>query len=192
MAQPEASTRRCLGMDDHERELRRLRLDDRERREEIEAAEAELAAGTRSLCDALVDLGRSGRIVRLDAVDRSRSGRIVHVGEHVVTIRHDAGDDELVSLDHVEGIRSVDETSPVARALRSDDPVRYGHPHSVVASLRSFIGAPVRIERRSTPSVTGRVEGVSDAVAVLRGPDAAELLIPLSSVVSIWQVSADR
>lgn len=176
-------------MDDHERELRRLRLADRERREDIEASEAELAMATRSLPDALVDLGRVGSVVRLDAVDRSRSGVIVHVGAGVVTVRSDAGIDEVVSLGHVEGVRPVGAV-PLGSlpSLSSGEPVRYGHPHSVVAFARSLIGETVRLERRSTPPVAGRIDGVSDDLVLLGGTDGLQRLIPLASVVSICRL----
>ncbi len=171
-------------MDEHERELRRLRLGAREAHIEVEVAEAELAFAQRLLTDVLADWAAEGRRVRLDAVDRQRQGTVVHVGSSVVIIENDGGDRELVVLEHVEGLAGL------AIGGRRTNAWTAGHPQSLLAHLRQLVGemAMVVVERRTTAPMKGNLVGVAEDHLVIREASGADVVVPIGVVVSVISV----
>ncbi len=167
-------------MDDHERELRRLRLEAREAQADVEDIEAELAASSALLGDMLRDWASHGRILRLDAVDRPRRGRLVHVGADVVTLLGDQGEREVISLHQVEGVAAVGISRSVLACTT-------GHPHSMLAHLRGLVGATpsVVVERRSTDPVSGVLVGVAKSHALVRTSVGDEVMVPIEAIVSV-------
>lgn len=168
-------------MDEHEREVRRLRIEARERLVEIEETEGELALATSSIVDFFLDQAALGCEVRLDLADRARLGRIVHVGVDVVTLLDDEGRRPVVALAHLEGVQA----DMVAR--EADQSWTRGHPGTMLAHVRSLIDQPGRvvIERRSTPPVSGRVLGVAEDHVLFETTAGSATLIPLAAIVSV-------
>ncbi len=172
---------RWASMDDHERELRRLRLEARGRLRDVEAAEAELEASTASLTEVLRDWAARGHNVQLDAVDRPRRGRVAHVGDTVVTLVREDGVREVVALRHVESFAPTEvlETTWVECSA--------GHPHTLVAHLRAMVGGEqlVAVDRRFTGTVQGQLVGVAATHLTLRTAPGGEMVIPLDAVVAV-------
>ncbi|MEZ5230241.1 MAG: hypothetical protein R2710_27330 [Acidimicrobiales bacterium] len=81
----------------------------------------------------------------------------MHVGESVVTLSAEAGLRELIVLAHVEGVVIDEDPDVVGERIDWSN----GHPRTLVAHLRSLVGAagPVTIDRRSSDPITGSVIG---------------------------------
>lgn len=168
-------------MDEHEREVRRLRIEARERLVEIEEAEGELALATSSIVDFLLDSAALGSDVRLELMDRPRVGRVVHVGVDVVTLLDEEGRRSVVSLAHLEGVHVDVPTREAGPSWTR------GHPGTMLAHVRSLIDHPgrVMIERRSTPPIDGRVLGVAKDHLSFETTAGSAMLVPLDSIVSV-------
>ncbi len=172
-------------MDDHERAIRRLRLDERERREELEAAEAELDRSTRRVVDVCTDAGRRGASVLVEVAGHDLRGSVVHTGAEVIVIGSvDAR--TLVVVDAIEGI----EVDPGPST--DHGPSTTGHPATLLAFLRGLAiddgGTEVELFRRSTGPIRGRLRAVTaDHVAVERR-SGVERVVPLGAVVAVSAV----
>lgn len=165
-----------------ERSVRNLRQEARAFQEEVEASVAERAASSRTLRDVLIDFGKQGSSIRLEAGSRTLSGRIEHVGSALVRIVTAEGRRVDVALSTLSGIR------------RSPDPglpqsVTTGHPGSMTARLREAVQAveSVHIERATGETIEGTVVAVLESAVEVR-TTLADWVVPIDAIVWLWRL----
>ncbi len=169
-------------MDQHERERRRLLLDDRRRRAEAEAAEAELDASRLGLAQVFQRWARLGVVVVVELPGQTVQGRVGHLGSAVVALVEDSGTQILFELDVVESARALSDQRAAERHAWTT-----GHPGSLVALLRERVGREqtVGLDRRSGDRISGVVTGVSDEVVVLRTRAGGDVVVPRRAVIAV-------
>lgn len=164
-----------------DRSLRELRLEARVFQEDLEATVAEHAASDRSMRDALIDYGKAGYRVRVEANARSLVGQIEHVGTSLVRLATVEGHKIDIATPAIAGVR-------VDVGIRTPCSVTTGHPGSMIARMREAIQTDevIHIERQSGESVDGKVVAVlAEAVEVQAA--GALWLIPLDAICWIWR-----
>ncbi len=169
-------------MDHHERELRRLLLEDRSRRAEAEAAEAELDAARLGLHQVFDRWARTGAVVVVDLAGQVVQGRIGHLGRAAATLVEDSDTRILFEFDAVDGVRERP-----GSVMSGPHEWTAGHPGSVVALLRELVGRErvVELVRRSGDRIVGVVTGVSDEVVVVRTHSGVDVIVPQPALVAV-------
>ncbi len=172
---------RWVGVTD-ERSLRHLRQEARAFQEEVEASAAQLAASNRTVRDVLIDFGKQGSAIRIEAAGRSLTGEIEHVGPTLVRIITAEGRRVDVAFGPLSGIQR----SRVYGAPRS---VTTGHPGSLIARLRESVQTAelLHIERVSGEAIEGSVVAVLGS-AVEVHTTLAEWVIPLDAIIWLWRL----
>ncbi len=164
-----------------ERSLREIRQEARSFQEEIEASVAELAASNRTLRDVLIDYGKQGYELRIEAGGRSLVGQIEHVGASILRLRTSEGKKVDISTDALTGIRQM------SAVLRSGA-VTTGHPGTMIARLRESVQTEesVHVERVTGEAIDGRVVAVLDSAIEIETA-GAQWLVPIDAVVWVWR-----
>lgn len=141
--------------------------------------------------DVLVDYGKQGFELRLEAADRHLVGRIDHVGKTVLRLVLSEGRKVDIAINHIVGIRRVG-----TAALSGE--VTSGHPASMIARLREAVQTQetVHLERVSGEAIDGRIVAVLDSAIEVearssqtKGARSTELhwLVPVDAIVWMWR-----
>ena len=171
-------------MDEHEIELRRLRLEAREQLEDAEAAAHELAVSLRTMRDVLLDEGRQAHVVKVDVANLEIVGRVEHVGDSVVRLCGADGRRTTIALDAVDGVRVVREES---RAVL----VSVGYPATIEARLREWVQVQAMIEvgrRNVAGTLLGRLRAVTPTHIELAPTATVGQFVPLAALAWVRRV----
>lgn len=172
-------------MEEAERTIRQLRVDARAMQEDAEGAVAELARATRSLRDALIDLGRTGVDVRVELAGKNVVGPVVHVGDDVVRlVRVDRRVVDIV-ISAIGGVHAT----PV---LAGHATVSTGYPATMLARCRELVqaGAGVELGRRRHDPVVGELAAATSTHVELVTSRSGVALVPLAEVA--WVERLER
>lgn len=165
----------------NERHIREIRQEARLVQEEVEATVAELAASERSLRDALIDYGKRGYEVRVEAGDRAVVGRIGHVGSTLIRLATSQGRIVDIAIAMIVGVRRLP-------GAPRPGVVTTGHPGSMIARLREAVQTHelVHLERSGGEELDGRVVAVSKDALELEST-IGTWLVPVEAILWLWR-----
>lgn len=149
--------------------------------EDLEASVAEHAASDRSMREVLIDYGKAGYRLRVEASGRSIVGQVEHVGTTLVRLATVEGRKIDIATPSIVGIR-------VDVGIRSPGSVTTGHPGSMIARMREAIQTEeiLHVERQSGESIAGQVVAVlAEAVEIQAA--GALWLVPLDAICWVWR-----
>lgn len=158
---------------------RRMRAEQRELQEVIEAETAAIERSRRSLRDVAVEHMHRGDAVRVSVGQRAWSGEVVHVGAHLLSLRPAAGTEIDIAFDRLSTLRVVARSASGGRSSASPDPA------SLVARIRDLqrTGATAELGGATIdPPVTGVVLAVAPHHIEVEAPDGTEWVLGLQAV----------
>ena len=172
-----------IGMDDLNEPqanlVRRMRAEQRELQETIEAETVAIERSQRSIQDIALEHMHRGDSVRISVGRRAWTGEVIHVGTHLLSIRPATGTEVDVGYERLSTVRVV------ARAASGGGSSASSDPASLVARLRDLqrTGAMVEIGGVAIePPVRGVVVAVARQHVELLGPDGTEWVLGLRAV----------
>ncbi len=159
--------------------VRRMRAEQRELQEVVEAETEAIERSRRSLRDVALEHMHGGDLVRICVGRRAWTGEVVHVGAHLVSLQPAPGTEVDIALDRLTTLRVVARGAPGGRSSKSPDPA------SLVARLRDLQRTGATAEFGGTtidPSVTGVVVAVAPHHVEVQASDGSEWVLGLQSV----------
>lgn len=165
--------------DDGARLIRRLRAEQRELQEVIEAESEQLSRARRSLGEVALEYMHRGDTVRAAVGNHSWTGQVVHATRAIMSLRTSTGSEVDVALDRLSSVRVV------TRSEHRGAPVASRDPATLVARLRDLERTGEKVELGGAlvdPSVLGTIRAVATEHVEVDGADGSEWVLSLRAV----------
>jgi hypothetical protein len=162
-------------------EMRELRIEDRDLREGITEATAQVERAKRRLDEVALEFMHRGDVVRVAVGARAWTGTIVHVGRSLLTLQTASRAAIDVDLGKVSSIAVVSRSPTGGRSPGVQDPA------TLIARLRELDGTDeaVEIGGQDLNPVTVHVSVVAQGHVEADGIDGTEWVVPLDAIAYV-------
>lgn len=159
--------------------IRRMRAEQRELQEVVEAETEAMERSQRSIRDVALEHMHRGDSIRVSVGQRGWTGEVVHVGAHLLSLCPSSGTEVDIAFDRLSTVGVVVRATSGGRPSASPDPA------SLLARLRDLqrTGATAELGGATIePPLAGVILAVAPQHVEVLGPDGTEWLLGLQAI----------